>query len=145
MEVQASDLVLERAYAHEKAHPHEVYMTQPMGSGVVREYTWAHTLDESRRIAAYLQSFGFPPGSKIALLSKNCAHFIMAELAIWMAGYVSVALYPTLQADTVRYILDHSESKLVFVGKLDDWATMKPGVPEAMPRVSFPSSPAPCA
>ena len=141
MEVQASDLVLERAYAHEKAHPHEVYMTQPMGSGVVREYTWAHTLDESRRIAAYLQSFGFPPGSKIAVLSKNCAQFIMSDLAIWMAGYVSVALYPTLSADTIRYILDHSESKLIFVGKLDGWDDMKAGVPDTMPRVSYPLSP----
>jgi long-subunit acyl-CoA synthetase (AMP-forming) len=141
MEVQATDLVLERAYAHEKAHPHEVYMTQPMGSGVVREYTWSQALDESGRIAAYLQSFGFPPGSKIAVLSKNCAQFIMSDLAIWMAGYVSVALYPTLNADTIRYILEHSESKLIFVGKLDDWDEMKGGVPATMPRVSYPLSP----
>jgi long-chain acyl-CoA synthetase len=141
MEVQASDLVLERAYAHEKAHPHEVYMTQPMGSGVVREYTWAQTLDESRRMAAYLQSFGFPPGSKIAVLSKNCAQFIMSDLAIWMAGYVSVALYPTLNAETIRYILEHSESKLIFVGKLDGWDDMKAGVPATMPRISYPLSP----
>jgi len=84
-------------------------------------------LDEARRIAAYLQSFGFPPGSKIALLTKNCAHFVMSDLAIWMAGYVAVALYPTLQASTVRYILEHSESRLLFVGKLDDWESMRPG------------------
>lgn len=141
MHIEASDLILERAYTWEKQRPNEIYMTQPTGGGQVRTYSWAATLDESRRMAAYLQSFGFPPGSKIALLSKNCAHFIMAELAIWMAGYVSVALYPTLQQETVRYILDHSESKLLFVGKLDGWEAMQPGVPAALPRVSFPSSP----
>jgi long-chain acyl-CoA synthetase len=141
MQIESTDLVLERAYTWEKQRPDAVYMTQPLGSGEVRTYTWAQTLDEARRMAAYLQSFGFPPGSKIALLSKNCAHFIMAELAIWMAGYASVALYPTLQADTVAYVLEHSEAKLIFVGKLDGWDAMKPGVPETLPRVSFPLSP----
>ena len=141
MHIEPSDLVLERAYTWEKQRPNEVYMTQPTGSGSVRTYSWAETLDEARRMAAYLQSFGFPPGSKIALLSKNCAHFVMTDLAIWMAGYVSVALYPTLQPDTVRYILEHSEAKLLFVGKLDGWEVMKAGVPESLPRVSYPSSP----
>jgi long-chain acyl-CoA synthetase len=141
MQIEASDLVLDRAYTWEKQRPNTVYMTQPTGGGAVRTYTWAQTLDEARRMAAYLQSFGFPPGSKIALLSKNCAHFVMTDLAVWMAGYVTVALYPTLQAETVRYILEHSEAKLIFIGKLDDWDAMKPGVPDALPKVSFPSSP----
>jgi long-chain acyl-CoA synthetase len=141
MHIEPSDLVLERAYTWEKQRPDEVYMTQPTGGGGARTYSWAQTLDESRRMAAYLQSFGFPPGSKIALLSKNCAHFVMTDLAIWMAGYVSVALYPTLQPETVRYILEHSEAKLLFVGKLDGWDAMKAGVPEGLPRVSYPSSP----
>ncbi|MDB4989355.1 MAG: AMP-binding enzyme family protein, partial [Myxococcaceae bacterium] len=104
MQIEPTDLVLERAYTWEKQRPDEVYMTQPLVGGAVRTYSWAQTLDEARRMAAYLQSFGFPPGSKIALLSKNCAHFVMTDLAIWMAGYVSVALYPTLQPQTVRYI-----------------------------------------
>jgi long-chain acyl-CoA synthetase len=141
MLIDASDLILERAYDWERQRPNSVYMTQPMGQGVVREYTWAQTLDEARRMAAHLQAFGFPPGSKIAIISKNCAHFIMSDLAIWMAGYVSVALYPTLQADTIRYILEHSESKLAFIGKLDDWDSMKSGVPQGLPCISYPLSP----
>ncbi len=141
MQIESSDLVLDRAYGWERQTPDRVYMTQPMGAGALREYTWRATLDEARRMAAHLQSYGFPPGSKIAIISKNCAHFIMSDLAIWMAGHVSVALYPTLQAETVRYILDHSESKLIFVGKLDDWPSLKPGVPEGMPCISYPLSP----
>ncbi|MFT3928305.1 MAG: AMP-binding protein [Myxococcales bacterium] len=141
MEIESSDLVLDRAYAWERQMPNRIYMTQPMGLGVLREYTWQATLDEARRVAAHLQSYGFPPGSKIAIISKNCAHFIMSDLAIWMAGHVSVALYPTLQADTVRYILEHSEAKLAFIGKLDDWESMKAGVPAGMPCISYPLSP----
>jgi long-subunit acyl-CoA synthetase (AMP-forming) len=141
MQIEASDLALDRAYGWEQRKPNAVYMTQPLGKGAVRDYTWSETLGEVRRMAAHLQSFGFPPGSKIAILSKNCAHFVMSDLAIWMAGYVSVALYPTLQAETVRYILEHSESKLVFVGKLDTWEALSAGVPRELPCISYPLSP----
>jgi long-chain acyl-CoA synthetase len=141
MFIDTSDLLLERVYHREKASPKAVFMTQPMGDGAVRTYSWEQTLDEARRVAAYLQSYGFAPGTKIALLSKNCAHFVMTDLAIWMAGYVSVALYPTLQPTTVRYILEHSEAKLLFVGKLDDWPAMAVGVPDDMPRITYPLSP----
>ncbi|MCC7536880.1 MAG: AMP-binding protein [Deltaproteobacteria bacterium] len=139
--MDSSDLALERVYRWEKERPTSIYMTQPMGGGVVRDFTWADTLDESRRMAAHLKSLGFPPGSKIAILSKNCAHFIMSDLAIWMAGYVSVAMYPTLSEETIRYILDHSESKLLFVGKLDTWDQQKGAVPAALPCIAYPLAP----
>ena len=42
----------------------------------------------------------------------------MADLAIQMAGHVSIPIYPTASADTVAKILEHSESKAVFVGKM---------------------------
>jgi len=65
----------------------------------------------------------------------------MTDWAIWMAGHISVPLYPTLNADTVNYILNHAECEVVFVGKLDDWDMMKPGVPESVRCISFPLSP----
>lgn len=132
---------LQRLYQWEKTRPNDIYMVQPMGNGKVEEYTWQRTAQEVRRMASYLKSLNLPADSKIGILSKNCAHWIMADLAIWMAGYISVPLYPTLSADSVRQILDHSETRLLFVGKLDDWEMMKPGVPTELPCVSFPLSP----
>lgn len=140
MLIEAKDLVLENVYRWEKECPQRVYMTQPMGGGALREYTWAQTVDEARRMAAHLKSKGYPHGSKIAILSKNCAHFILSDLAIWMAGYVSVALYPTSSPETIQYILEHSETKLMFVGKLDNFDA-KTMVPEGMPCISYPLSP----
>jgi long-chain acyl-CoA synthetase len=52
-----------------------------------------------------------------------------------------VPLYPTLAAGTIRQILEHSESKLLFVGKLDGWLGMKPGIPEGLPCISLPLAP----
>jgi long-subunit acyl-CoA synthetase (AMP-forming) len=92
-------------------------------------------------MAAHLKSLDLEPGSHIGLISKNCAHFIFTDLAIWMAGHVSVALYPTLNADTIDYILNHSESKLLFVGKLDGWEEVQKGIPAGMPCISLPLAP----
>ena len=128
-------------YEREKHAPDRVWMTQPLGNGQVKTYTWSQAMDEARRMAAHLRSLGFEPGSQIAIISKNCAEFILTDIAIWMAGHVSVALYPTLNADTVQYILEHSESKLVFVGKLDNWDGMAPGVPEHLPRIAYSLAP----
>tara|TARA_R110002073_G_scaffold25430_3_gene84395 strand:+ start:10962 stop:12635 length:1674 start_codon:yes stop_codon:yes gene_type:complete len=134
-------LPLEQVYRWEKAKADDIYLTQPMGNGVVQEYTWNRAVGEARRMASYLKSLNFPPKSRIAILSKNCAHWIMTDLAIWMAGHVTVPLYPTLNSDTVNYILKHSDSQLLFVGKLDDWDAMKEGVPSGLPCVSYPLSP----
>ena len=140
-QIEQDDLILQRVYRWEKERGNSVYMTQPMGGGPTREYTWARTVDEARRMARYLQSQGIPKGSCVAIITKNCAHFMLSDLAIWMAGYISVAIYPTVNAKTLRYILEHSESKLLFVGKLDSLDDVKTGLPEGLPCVSYPLSP----
>lgn len=140
--VASEALALQRLYHWEKTCPDKIALTQPIGGGEVREYTWRQLMDESRRMASHLQGLGFEPGSKIALLAKNTAHWLMADFAIWMAGYVSVPLYPTLAAGTVRQILEHSEARLLFVGKLDAWDSMRAGIPDGMPCIRLPLSPA---
>ena len=134
----AARLILDHVYDHEAAQPQRVFLTQPVGGGQVVDYTWARTLDEARRMAAHLQSLGLAPGARIALLTKNCAHFFIAELAIWLAGGTTVAIFPTETADTLRYVLEHSEARLLFVGKLDDWAAQASAVPAGLPCIALP-------
>lgn len=123
--------------------PHLQHFTQPMGGGDenLRTWTMGEAVDEARRMASYLHGLKLPPGSKIAICSKNCAYWVMADWAIWMAGHVSVPVYPTLAQSTLRYVLEHSEAQFLFVGKLDAvWQDMKGGVPEGMRQVAFPLS-----
>lgn len=134
--------ILSRIYERESGpRADQVWLTQPTGGGAVKDYTHREAIERARRMAAYLQAQGIEPGSKVAIISKNCAHFFITELAIWMAGYSTVAIYPTLDADTVHYILDHSDSQFVFIGKLDVWDSMREGVPAELPRVAFPLAP----
>jgi long-chain acyl-CoA synthetase len=140
--VAADALALERLYHWERSEPDRVVLTQPLGGGNVKDFTWREILDETRRMAAHLQGHGFEPGTRIGILAKNAAHWLMADFAIWMAGYVSVPLYPTLAAGTIRQILEHSEVRLLFLGKLDGWDEMQPGVPAGLPCIRLPLSPA---
>ena len=135
-------LALQRLYHWEKTEPNRIALTQPMGNGVVQDFTWAQVGDQVRRMASHLKSQGWEPGAKVAIFSKNCAWWMMSDLAIWMAGYVSVPLYPTLAAETIRQILEHSEAKACFVGKLDGWEGMKAGIPAGLPCMSYALSPA---
>jgi len=136
--------LLECAYHWEKNTPDKVFFTQPMGGGDanIKQWTWKEALDEARRVAAYLKSLDLPDRSHIALCSKNCAWWIIADLAIWMAGHVTIPIFPILTPDIVQYTLEHSDSRLLFVGKLDPiWDEMKTGVPADMPKIAFPLAP----
>ena len=137
----ADSLALQRLYHWERSAPDAVVLTQPLGGGRLSHYTWRDLMDQSRRMAAHLQSLKLEPGSRIAILSKNTAHWLFSDFAIWLAGHVSVPLYPTLAAGTVRQILEHSESQLLFVGKLDGWEAMRAGVPQGLRCIAHPLAP----
>lgn len=134
-------LPLDVFYEREARHPRQRFLVQPIGGGQVETLTWADVGHQTRCAAHWLRSRELPQGSHIALISKNCAHWIIADLAIWMAGHVSVPLYPNLTAESVNQVLTHSESVLAFIGKLDDWPGMSPGVPAGLTTVSLPLHP----
>ena len=136
------DLPLQGLFRWESERPNAIYLTQPMGGGVVQDITWAQAADQVRRMAHWMQSQGWPAGSRIAIMGKNSAHWILADLAIWMAGHVSVPIYPTFNAESLAYILNHSESRAMFVGKLDDTVALQSGgVPTGLPLIALPLAP----
>jgi len=130
--VEPSKLALQRLYHWEQTAPSRVVLTQPMGGGALRDFSWSQVMDGARRMAAHLKAQGLQPGDRVGLISKNTAWWMMADFSIWLAGGVSVPLYPTLAAETIRQILDHSEARWLFIGKLDGWDAMRPGVAPAV-------------
>ena len=134
-------LMLDYVYEHESALASRVFLTQPVGAGQLVDYSWAQLMDQARRMARHLKNQGFEPGARIAMLAKNSAHFMIAELAIWMAGYTTVAIFPTESAATIGYVLEHSEARLLFIGKLDNWQAQASGVSAGLPCIALPLSP----
>lgn len=121
----------------ERDAPNRIFLRQPVARQW-REFSYANAGREIRSIAAALQAMGLEKGARVAILSKNCAHWIMADLAILMAGFVSVPLYATLSAHGIRQILEHSGAQAIFIGKLDEYGQQKEGIPAHVKKISFP-------
>ncbi|MCK5771758.1 AMP-binding protein [Algiphilus sp.] len=119
--------------------PDAVFLTQPHG-GATTDITWSEAADQVHRLAGCIAGLDLPRGSRIALLSRNCAAYFIADLAIGMAGHVSVPIYPSLNAETLRHILAHSEARLLFVGPLDDARSMAAGIPDDLAVVQMPGA-----
>jgi len=135
--VASEHLPLERMFYWERLAPEQCCFVQPFDGGQLKTYNWAQAIDEVRRVAAWLKAKQWPAGSRIAILGKNSAGWILSDWAIWMAGHVSVPIYPTLVTANVRQILEHSESVACFVGKLDDLA-MLDGIPDQATVLALP-------
>jgi long-chain acyl-CoA synthetase len=140
MSTESGLLPLDCLYRWEFERADKIFLTQPFDGGKLREWTWAEAAAEVRRMAAWLESQNWEPGTRIAILSKNCAWWILADLAIWMAGHVSVPIYPSLKAQSVRQILEHSEAKACFLGATDEKETACFGIPPGMTCISFPTA-----
>jgi len=113
----------------EKQSPNQIFLKQPINGKQVT-YTFQEAGLEVRKIASHLSSLNLPKRSHIALLSKNCAHWLMSDLAIMMADHVSIPIYPTLNDSGVKQVLTDSESKVIIIGKLDDFESQKVGIPD---------------
>ncbi|MCX2744131.1 AMP-binding protein [Mangrovivirga sp. M17] len=112
--------------------PENIFLRQPINRKFI-EYSYDQVNIEAREMAnALLQIVN--PGDHVAILSKNCAHWFMADLAIMMAGCISIPIYPTLDAEGIQSILEHSETKGIIIGKLDDYSAQQPGITD-IPRI----------
>ncbi len=138
--IAGGELPLQRIYSTEREHPSRSFLTQPV-RGTVREWDWSAAMSEVRRIAAHLKAQNWPPGSRIAILSRNCAWWIMADFAIWMAGHTSVPIFPSLRDSSVASILKHSEPVACFVGLLERAPAVEGTPLEYIHRIAFPGSP----
>jgi len=140
--MDGNDLPLGRFYRWERERAGRVFLTQPYGGGKVREWTWSQAAHDVRRMAGYLKSQDWEPGSRIAILSRNCSWWMMADLAIWMAGHVTVPVYPSLRASNIRQIIEHSDSKACFIGATDEGEAVNLALPPGVAPIRFPTAPA---
>lgn len=134
-------LPLERAYHWERVRAHRIFLTQPV-HGRARHWTWAQAMQEARRVAAYLILQNWEPGSRILIVSRNSAWWIMAELAVWMAGHVTVPIYTSLPAGAATPLIENCDPVAFFLGPTEN--AELPGC-AALAKLSclrFPNAPA---
>ncbi len=99
--------------------PDRIWLRQPQ-QRQLRDLSWQQVKQQMDAIANALHHLGLGAGDKVAILSKNCAEWFIVDLALQAAHLISVPIFPTASTNTVRYILQHSDTKAIFLGKLDN-------------------------
>lgn len=120
-----------------KAQPNIAYLHQPIDRKL-KVYTWAQVDDMAKKVAQALLQMGLTKGYRVGILSKNCAEWFISDLAIMMAGMISVPIYPTANRKTISYVIDQSDCQAVFVGKLDNLVEAEAGIAQHIPRILYP-------
>jgi long-subunit acyl-CoA synthetase (AMP-forming) len=118
-------------------NPDRPFLHQPVNARV-DTYTWSQCDDISRRLAAAFTSLGLTRGDKIALLSQNCAEWFLADIAISMAGMISVPIYPTAGRETIAHVVAHSDAKAIIIGKLADPQAPAGAIPDGIITIAMP-------
>jgi len=79
------------------------------------DVTWGELLEDVKALSAGLVALGVKPGDRVAIFSDTRLQWVVWDLAISAAQAITVPLYASNTPEEVRYILEHSESTLVFV------------------------------
>ena len=114
-----------RHWAH--SQPDQVWMRDLNDAGAV-EYTWRAAINQIDRVAAWLET-EFGHGERMALLSRNRAHWVMADMAVIHSGNVTVPLFTTHAQATAEYILEFTDTKALFLGETENWESVKRVLP----------------
>ncbi len=127
------DQLLRRA----QTTPGQLYLAQPINRQW-QHWTWGQAIQEARQMAVALSDLGLEPGDRVGIISRNCAHWVLADMAIILAGLVSVPVYPTANAATVGKIVKHSGTRVLFVGKIDEPSSQLSELPDEVRTIAFP-------
>ncbi len=125
-------------YEWEQKHRNRPLLRQPFGDNW-EIYTWGEVGQMARKLATGLKSLGLRENAHIGLISKNCREWIIADMAIMMAGYVSVPFFPSLKGEELNFLLDYGDVDLIFVGKIETWQDIKNDIPLELPVIKFPN------
>eukprot|EP00899_Mesostigma_viride_P000325 jgi/Mesvir1/10293/Mv16422-RA.1 len=87
-------------------------------TGEVGDYQWltySEVMERTTKIASAIRHCGLEPHGRVGVYSQNCPEWMMAMQACNMHTLYCVPLYDTLGADAIEFIVNHSETELVFV------------------------------
>ena len=102
-------------------------------TGKWAEVTWGEMKKKVDSVATFLIKEGINKGDKIAVLSDTRPEWAISDLAILSSGATTVGLYPTLSPTQIEFLLNNSDSVMLFVEnkeKLDKVIEIKDKIPK---------------
>jgi len=101
------------------------------------DYSWEESYRQIAAIAAMLES-RFGQTEKMVVLSSNRAHWVLADLAIIASGNVTVSMFTTLPGAIAEYVLELTETKVIFVGETSNWDQVSAVLPDDVLLITLP-------
>ncbi len=111
------------------------YQPDPAKPTETAFFTYSETYIKVKDLSCGLMSMGITPGDRAAIMSGNCPQWLWADFAILGCGAVTVTIYPSFSANEIKFIVNNSGSRVVFVrdndgikkilGILDDLPTLE--------------------
>jgi fatty-acyl-CoA synthase len=95
----------------------EVYPDQLAVIHGKRRYTWAKTAERCRRLASALAARGIGPGDTVAVMAANTPEMIEAHFGVPMTGAVLNALNTRLDPESIAFMIDHGEARVLIVDR----------------------------
>jgi long-chain acyl-CoA synthetase len=96
------------------AQPGAIGATVKRGGAWV-DLPWSEILDQVRTLSAGLVAMGVQPGERVAIFAGTGLQWVVCDLAISAARAITVPIYGSNTPDEVRYVLQNSEAKVLFV------------------------------
>jgi len=84
-------------------------------NGKWEKVTWKDYYDRARSVGLGLYSLGIKKKDMVSILSENRLEWLFTDMGALGLGAVVVPIYTTLVAEEVKYIVENSESKVLFV------------------------------
>jgi fatty-acyl-CoA synthase len=97
-----------------QVYPHRLAVVHGLGAQTLRQ-TWSQTYDRCRQLASALAQAGVGKNDTVAVMLPNTPPMVEAHFGVPMAGAVLNALNTRLDPETVAFMLDHGEAKVVIV------------------------------
>ncbi|HOH55675.1 MAG TPA: long-chain fatty acid--CoA ligase [Paludibacteraceae bacterium] len=98
--------------------------------GKWRKFSIQEYVDLTNQISYGMLKLGIEPGDRIGIVSNNRPEWNMLDFATMQIGAISIPIYATISQDDYRYILNHSEMKMIFIEGKELRLKVMPILPE---------------
>lgn len=94
--------------------------------GAWKQISSRQIVERAENIALGLYELGLRKGDRAAILAPNSPEWTLADAGCQFAGVIDVPIYTTLTPDAVRYIVDDSASRVLFVNNKETFDRVQP-------------------
>lgn len=115
---------------HLKEYGNKDILARKEANGKWRKYTIEEYVEHAYAISSALLELGVKKGDKVATIMQNRPEWNFLDMGIAMAGGIHVPVYPTLNENDYRYILNHCDTKLIVIGVEQIYKRVEPAIPD---------------